>query len=125
VLIEALVLDGHDRLLHHVRDVVRGDDLAVLATAQDGEDLAVAGVDVAVLDAVVPRRVERGDLACDRRDEAVAERRGPEQEQDQDEGEQTELANPPPAPLRFSPTTEQSRSILPPSKVAWLWESQS
>jgi hypothetical protein len=58
------------------------------------------------------RRIESRDLARDRGDEPVAERRRPEQEQDQYEDEQTELANPPPAPLRFSPTTEQSPGIV-------------
>ena len=112
VLEEALVLDGDDRLLHHVSDLVGGDDVPVLRPAQDRERLTVASVDVAVLDAVVPRRVEGRDLACDGGDEPVAKGRRPEQEQDQYEDDQTELANPPPAPLRFSPTTEQSRRIV-------------
>ena len=125
VLEEALVLDGDDRLLHHVGDLARGDDLAVLGAAEDREDLPVARVDVAVLDAVVAGRVERRDLARDRGDEAIAERRRAQHEQDQHEDKQTELANPPPAPLRFSPTTEQSGRILAPSKVARPWESSS
>ena len=111
VLEEALVLDGDDRLLHHVGDLVRADHAPVLRPAQDREDLPVAGVDVAVLHAVVPRGIEGRDLARDRGDEAVAKRRRPQKEQDQYEDEQTELANPPPAPLRFSPTTEQSRGL--------------
>jgi hypothetical protein len=75
VLPEAPVLDGHDRLLHHGRDLVRAHDDAALLAAQDGKHgPPVGGVDVAVLLEVRLRaRVELRDLARDRGDEAVRE----------------------------------------------------
>ncbi len=114
VLEEAPILDRHDRLLHHVRDLVGPDDPPVLRTAQDGEYASVASVDVAVLDAVVAGRVERRDLACERGDQPVGERRRREDEQDEEQDEEAKLADPPSAPLRFlrTSTTEQSRTIV-------------
>jgi hypothetical protein len=88
MLEEAAILDRDDGLLHHVRDVVGGDDAAVLGASEDGEHgVSVARVDVAVHLAVVACGIELRDLARDGRDEAVGERGGPEQDENQEKGE--------------------------------------
>jgi hypothetical protein len=77
MLVEALVLDVDDRVLHPRRDAVPADELARLLAAKHGEDgVAVVGVDVAVDRAGLrARRVERGKLARDRDDQPGGERR--------------------------------------------------
>jgi len=88
VLEEAAILDRDDGLLHHVCDVVGGDDATVLGASQDGENgVSVARVDVAVHLPVVARGIELRDLARDGRDQAVGERGSPEQEENQEKGE--------------------------------------
>ena len=85
VLVEALVLDVDDRVLHPRRDVVPLDELARLRPAEDGEDrLAVVGVDVAVdLAGLRALRVEVRQLPRDCGDQPDRERRSGEQEEDQ------------------------------------------
>ena len=96
VLVEPLVLDRDDRLLHLRRDLARGDDHPCLRAAEHGEDrVPVARVDVAVDLLVVRRRVESRNLRCDRRDQPEPERRRPQHAEDDDQQEQTELADPP------------------------------
>jgi len=69
------------------------------ACAQHGEDAVAARVvDVAVfLELCLVCGVELRDLARDRPDEPERERREPEQAQDSNEGQETELADPAPA----------------------------
>ena len=90
VLVEALVLDGDDRLLHDRRDLFGGDEHAALVTTEDGEHTPLARcvgrrVDDRVDVAARVRRIERGELAPDRHHEPVAERGGREREQDEQE----------------------------------------
>ena len=99
VLPEAAILDCDDRLLHDRGDLLRGHDHTALVAAQDGEDRAVRGVDVAVaLDAGVVRRVERGDVVGDRLHEAEGERGRAREPQHAEEQEEAELADPAPGP---------------------------
>jgi len=124
VLIEALVLHGDDRLLHHGRDLTGADDHARLRAAQDGEDgMTVVGVDVAVDLGVLLRGVATGDLAGHCHDEAVRERGDAEQAHDQEKGEDPEFADP--AALgRLLPSSEepQRRGIV---TLAHQWASRS
>jgi hypothetical protein len=100
VLVKALVLDRHDRELHLVRDLVRGNEDAALPAPENGEDaLALPVVDVPVdLALLQPGRVERGDLARDRGHQPEGKGQGPEHEEDQEEAEQAQLADPAPRP---------------------------
>ena len=97
MLEEPLVLDRDDCLLHHRPDLVGGDDLAALGSDQPREH-AVAGrvVDDPVLLEVLrlPDRVELGDVAADADDEPVRERDKAEQTHQDEEGEETNLADP-------------------------------
>ena len=111
VLVEALVLDVDDRVLHPGRDLVPVDEHARLRPAQDGEHgLAVVGVDVAVHRARLrARRIEARQLTCDRRDEPDRERRRGEQEEDREEREEAELADPPSLALCAFPEQHEAR----------------
>jgi hypothetical protein len=97
VLEEPLVLDRDDRLLHHRRDLVRGDDLAALGADQPREH-AVAGrvIDdpVLLLTLRLPDRVELRDVAADPDDEPVRERDEAEQAHQDEDGEKANLADP-------------------------------
>ena len=66
VLVEALVLDVDDRVLHPRRDVVPADELARLLAPEHREDrVPVVGVDIAVdLAGLSAPRVERRKLAA-------------------------------------------------------------
>ena len=96
VLVEAMVLDVDDRVLHPRRDVVPVDELARLRPAQHGEDrLSVVRVDVAVdLAGLRALRVEVRQLSRDSGDQSDRERRPGEQKEDQQERKKTKLANP-------------------------------
>jgi hypothetical protein len=72
--------------------------------------VAVAGVDVAVLLVAVRRRVERRDLTRDRGDEPERERGSAEQRQDDDGGEEAELADAAPIGRRASIASEQGQN---------------
>jgi hypothetical protein len=65
MLPEPSVLDRHDGLLHHGRDLIGVDDDPTLVPVEHGEHrLPVGGVDVAeLLDVVLFGRLERGDVA--------------------------------------------------------------
>ena len=89
VLVEALVLDRDDRLLHQRRDLVGAEQDPALRAAEDGEHAAVVRVDEAVRLVVDPARVERRDLAGDRGHETDAEGG---QAQHRQEGQQCEEA---------------------------------
>ncbi len=92
VLPVAAVLDRDDRMAHQRVDVLVVDERPRLRAAQHGEHrVAVVGVDDAVdllLDLVA--RIELGDLAGDRRDQAEAERDRAQQSQDGEESQKTE-----------------------------------
>jgi hypothetical protein len=94
VLVEALVLDGDDRLFHDRRDLIGGQDDPALLAAEHREQLVIAVEDVAVVgDFSLVRRVVLGQLAGDRRDETERERGEREQAQHRNECEEAELAN--------------------------------
>jgi hypothetical protein len=58
-------------------------------------------------------RVELGEVACERGDEAEEERRRSEQKQDQEEREQPQLADPPPRPPRgFRASSAQQNCLI-------------
>ena len=96
VLVEPAVLRRDDRLLHEEADPVGRHEHAALRPAEHCEDrLPIVRVDVAVdLPALLRRRVERAQLAADRRHHPEHERREREHTQDRQEGEQAELADP-------------------------------
>src|SRR5207248_5157419 len=99
VLVEALVLDGHDRLLHPAGDLRRGNDDPALRTAQHREHTGarLAGVDVAIDLLLRARaRVEVADSTGDSAHQPEGERDEAEHEQDQDKAEEPELADPAP-----------------------------
>ena len=101
VLVEAAVLDGHDRLLDPRGDLIARDEHAALAAAEDGEDrVAVGGVDVAVhlLALRLLERIEPAQLCADGHDGAVRERRPCQNEEDGEKGEEAELPDPASAP---------------------------
>ena len=101
VLVEALVLDGDDRLLHDRRDLIGLQDDAALLAAEHGEQLAVAVEDVAVVrDLLLVRRVVLRQLARDRGHEPERERGEREQAQHRSECEEAELADA--APVRLA-----------------------
>ena len=87
VLVEALVLDRDDRLLHDLRDLVGLDELAVLVRrAQDREHgVPVSGVDHAVRSRARLERVEVLHVLRDRRGEAVERRDDREREPEEPE----------------------------------------
>jgi hypothetical protein len=95
VLVEPLVLDGHDRLLHDRRDLVGVDQDAALRAAQRCQDrVVVVRIDVPVdLVRDLPGVAVR-DLAGDRGDQPEAERGEAEHEKDENEREKAELADP-------------------------------
>jgi hypothetical protein len=116
VLEVAAVLDRHDRLLHHRRDLVVLDEDAVLVAAKDGEDPPAGRVvDPRVALMALPCGVEFRHLARDRGDEAECERRRREDGEGKGECEQAQLPDPAP-PLRrrrFSATAKtQDRGSL-------------
>ena len=88
------------------------------------EALTRNAVDLALLQ---PRRVERGDLARDRGDEAEGERQRPQHEQDQEEAQEAQLANPAPRPRRcllWSGTRHEKAEIVTvDSPLTWAWMS--
>ena len=106
VLVEPLVLDRDDRLLHDRRDLLRGDEHAALVAAEDREHAPLArlvrrrvddGVDVAAR----VGRIERPELAPDRRHQAVAERHGREREENEQERQEPRLSDPAASPRRL------------------------
>jgi len=109
VLPEPPVLDGHDRLLHHGRDVLRRDDDPVLVSSEDGQErLAVRGVDVAQLlhALALDPRFERGKVAGNGAHEPVCERDETDEAEGREDGEEAELANPTPLG-RFTASSEK------------------
>jgi len=119
MLVETLVLDRDDRLLDQRRDVLRGDDQAALAAHEPREHpVVVARVDEPVTgDRLLPRRVERGDLARDGDDEAERERGKAQHPEKGEEGEEADLPDPARAlPRRAlaSSSQRQNRPIVAP-----------
>ena len=100
VLVEALVFDRDDRLLHDRRDLVGVDEDPALRSAQRREDrVVVVGIDVPVdLVRHLPRVAVR-DLAGDCGDQPEAERARAEEKEKQEEADETELSDPAPAPI--------------------------
>ena len=98
VLVEAAILDRHDRLAHDRRDVVDVlEEHAALVAAKHREHrVAVRGVDDAVDLCVLGCGVELGDLARDRANQTECERRHREQHQQGEHCEKTQLTNPAP-----------------------------
>ena len=87
MLVEALVFDRDDRLLHDRRDVVRADEDAALGAPQGGEDgVPVVRVDVSVHLALNVAGITGRNLTRDRGDEPERERRHAEQNEEQEEG---------------------------------------
>jgi hypothetical protein len=116
VLPVAPVLDGDDRLLHDGGDLLRAHEHPALVSAQDGEHrLPVGGIDVPeLLDALLLARLELRDVARDGAHEAVCERDRHDQPDDDEEGEDAELANPPPLRLLApSPETHEAPESKP------------
>ena len=75
VLVEALVLDRDDRLLHDRGDLIRVEDHAALLAAEHRQQLSVAVVDVAVVrDLLLVRGVVLRELARDRGHQSEHER---------------------------------------------------
>ena len=116
VLVEALVLDRHDRLLHDRRDLVRGDEDAALVAAQDREHAplprGVRGrVDHRVDVAVRARRIECRELGADRDDQAVAERRPGQREQRQDQYREPQLPYPAAPRRRLRPSSKPQNAV--------------
>ena len=94
VLVEALVLDGDDRLLHERADLVPGDEDPALRASQRRENrVVVARIDVPVDLAVDPGRITARDLLRDRRDHPERERREAEEREDQEDEEEPKLAD--------------------------------
>jgi hypothetical protein len=95
VLVEALVLDGDDRLAHDRRDVLGADEHAALVAAEHGEHRPSVGciddrVDVRVLSC----RIERRYLARDGADEPEREGQQRGDEEDEQQRRKPALANP-------------------------------
>jgi hypothetical protein len=114
VLVEAAVLDRDDRVLHPRGDLVRLDDDARLLAAKDREDgLVVRRVDVGVRLRLLRLRVELRDLRGDSRQQPKRERRRPQEAEYGEEGEESELADPPTlGSARISPEGRQNRGSL-------------
>jgi hypothetical protein len=75
--------------------------------------VAVGGVDVRVRLLFLPRRVELRDLGGDRGQQSDGERRRAQQPEYDEEGEQSELADPPTTrPACVSPKERQNRGSL-------------
>ena len=101
MLIEALVFDRDDRLLHDRRDVGGPDEDAALGAAERGEDrVTVVRIDVPVDLAGHARRIAGRNLARNSRDQPERERRDAEEKKDDEEGSEAELSDPPPVPVR-------------------------
>jgi hypothetical protein len=98
VLVEALVLDRDDGVVHPRRDLREGHDHPRLRAPQHSQHRrAVVRVDGRVrLRLRRLLQVERRDLRRDRAQQAGRERRQPEREEDGEEGEEPELADAPP-----------------------------
>ncbi len=99
VLVEALVLDRDDRLLHDRRDVLGCDEDAALVATEDREHPALAEAVRSRVDDRVDvsprlRRVERVELAADGRDQAVAEGRRGERKQHEQQRQEPRLPDP-------------------------------
>jgi hypothetical protein len=83
--------------------------------------VAVPGVDVRVRLLVLARRVELRDLRGDRRQQADGEGRRAQQPEDDEKGEESELADPPTGrAARFSPEERQNRGSL---ALPWAWKN--
>ena len=111
VLVEALVLDRHDRLLDERGDVLgRDDDPRLRAAEHRQHRAAVARVDDGVLlRLLLVVGVELGDLRRDRGEQAEREGAHPEQREHAEQREQPQLADA--APLtRPSPFPEERQS---------------
>jgi len=117
MLVEPLVLDRDDRVLHPRVDPRRRDDDPCLVAAQDGEDrLSVLRVDVGVRLRLLRARLELRQLRSERSEQPEGERRQAQDSENCKEGEESELADPPtlgPAPI--SPKERQDRGSLAPS----------
>ena len=101
VLVEALVFDRNDRLLHDRRDVGGPDEDAALGAPERGEDrVPVVRIDVPIDLTGHVRRIAGRDLARNSRDQPERERRDAEEKKDDEEGSEAELSDPPPAPVR-------------------------
>jgi len=122
MLVEALVLDRDDRVLHPRVDPRRRDDDPRLIAAEDGEDgLPVLRVDVRVRLRLPRARLELRQLRGERCEQAEGECRQAQDSENCKEGEESELADPPtlgPAPI--SPKERQDRGSLAPA-----WRSQN
>ena len=93
MLVEALVLDGDDRLQHDRIDLIGAHEDAALRSAQRGQNrVVVVRVDVAVDLVVDARRIARRDLARDRRHHAERERGEAEEEENEEKQEKPERA---------------------------------
>ena len=96
MLVEAFVFDRDDRLLHDWRDIVRADEDAALGAAQRGENgVPVVRVDVTVDLALNVAGITGRNLTRDRGDEPEGKGCQAEQNEEQEEGCEAELADPP------------------------------
>ena len=113
MLVEALVLGGDDRVLHPRRDRARRDEDPRLLAAQDREHgVAVGRVDVGVRLLLLSRRIELRDLGGDGGQQADGERRRAQKPENEEEGEESELADPPTTRACVSPKERQNRGSL-------------
>ncbi len=123
VLVEALVLDDDDRLLHDRRDRLGADEHAALVAAQDGEHAPLPGpvrrrVDDGVDVALRARGIERGELAPDRGHEPEAECGTREREEDEEQRSKAALADPATLRCRVRTSSQpQSRKSVPPTSA--------
>jgi hypothetical protein len=95
VLVEPLVLDGDDRLLHDRVDLVARDEAASLVSAEHGEDAFPARVvdEAVLLQLRLVGGIKGGDLPRDRANEPERERCEPKQEQHSHQGEESKFAD--------------------------------
>ena len=114
MLVEALVLGGDDRVLHPWRDPSgRHDDSRLLAAKDREHGVPVRRIDIAVRLLLLARRVELRDLGSDRGQQTDGERCRAQQPEDHQEGEESELADPPTlGSARFSPEGRQNRGSV-------------
>ncbi len=116
MLVEALVLDRHDRVLQPRGDPIRRDDDPRLRAPQDREHrVAVRGIDIGVRLRPLRLRVELRDLRSDRGQKTEGEGRRAQQPENDEQGKESKLADATAfRPAAISPEERQNRGSLAP-----------